>query len=152
MPLKVVIFDVDDTALSGYNFMLKHQFKHYPGFDTEFINQFNAPAIPTVLKFYHYLAHRGIKVVFLSERSEVAYSLTALNLMNAGYRCHTDRLILRSMDRCLESVSIFKSQQRRVLTEEGLDIVAVVGDQMSDFYGGNAGFHIKLPNYLYNIV
>lgn len=43
----------------------------------------------------------------------------------------------------------FKFESRARLQEEGFEIVATIGDQESDFFGGHCGFATKLPNLLY---
>jgi len=35
--------------------------------------------------------------------------------------------------------------------KKGYEIIANIGDQWSDLVGGNSGYKIKLPNYLYLI-
>jgi hypothetical protein len=49
------------------------------------------------------------------------------------------------------SAAEFKSAKRKELTLNGYNIIANIGDQSSDLYGGNSGYKIKLPNYLYVI-
>lgn len=142
---KVVVFDIDDTALSGRESTL-------PMFDPTFLNDGTAPAIEPVLKFYQYLNLRRFKVIFLSERLEIGRTRVAQNLISAGFNEPNDRLILRGTTEILASISSFKASMRaKLVEEEYYHIVAVIGDQPSDFYGPYSGFHIKLPNYLYNI-
>ena len=151
---QIVVFDVDDTALSSFCFLARNAFQPFPCFHPDYINaNVHTPvALPSVLKLYHYMKHRGLQVVFLSERSEQARMVTTQSLVAAGFVGPKDRIILRPNNRCMESISVFKARERQALFEkEGLEIVAVVGDQMSDFYDGHTGYQIKLPNYLYHI-
>jgi len=43
----------------------------------------------------------------------------------------------------------FKCESRSKLEKNGFEIVATIGDQESDFFGGHCGFATKLPNLLY---
>ena len=73
---------------------------------------------------------------------------TRRNLIEQGYT-KFDTLIVRSEAERNLSAASFKLQKRNELVKNGYDIIASVGDQQSDFEGGNTGYEIKLPNYLY---
>ena len=60
-----------------------------------------------------------------------------------------ERLITRTPEEKNKKVGAYKSAWRKKLVQEGHIIVGCVGDQLSDFEGGNTGYRVKIPNYLY---
>jgi predicted secreted acid phosphatase len=146
----VAIFDVDDTALSNYTAMRRHTFKQIPKLDGGWVRERKAPAIPETRLFYQYMVARGFIVMFLSGRRHDEHEDTVANLKAQGFKVF-DRLVVRpkGSDNC--PAGLFKAEARKVIAEEGFEIVGCIGDQQSDFCGGNTGFEIKLPNYLYEM-
>jgi len=49
------------------------------------------------------------------------------------------------------SVEKYKTEERRKLEQAGYTIIANVGDQQSDLYGGSAECTFKVPNPFYLI-
>jgi predicted secreted acid phosphatase len=145
-----VVFDVDETSLSNYENIKKIYF----GYDHEiwdnWINEAKAPAIPEVKQFYDFITLKKIKVIFLSSRNISQYNSTYRNLNNTGYITF-DTLILKDSSYAGFTSLAFKSKQRELLTQKGYDIIADIGDQVSDLEGKFHGLQIKLPNYLYII-
>lgn len=96
--------------------------------------------------------------MFLSGRRQTESNSTEYNLTSAGYTDY-DRLIVRGQEDHDKKLSTFKLEQRaRLENEEGLSIVATIGDQWSDFADGSAGvepqhtgYVVKLPNYMYTV-
>ena len=146
----VVIFDVDDTALSNYDFIKSMDFGYVPSLWQSYLDKGNAPVNPQVKILYDYLVDRRIKIIFLTGRSYKDYESTYKNLKNAGY-IEFDTLIVKSKDQLEESASDYKNIERLALSELGYKIIGCVGDQDSDFKGGNTGIDVKLPNYLYKV-
>ena len=146
----VVIFDVDDTALSNYNFIKSMDFGYVKSLWDDYIEKGNAPVIYEVKTLYDYLVDRRIKIIFLTGRSYNNYESTYNNLKDAGYR-EFDTLIVRSKNQLNERASDFKSVERLTLSDLGYKIIGCVGDQDSDLKGGNTGIKVKLPNYMYKV-
>ncbi len=146
----VVIFDVDDTILSGYEFTASLGF----GFTFETWKQHllegNQSSVPHMKEFYDYIIQKGIKVIFLTGRGNEFYESTYKNLMNNGFT-QFDTLICRSNEEKKLPASEYKNRKRNELTKNGYSIVACFGDQESDLRGENTGLKFKLPNYLYEI-
>jgi predicted secreted acid phosphatase len=145
-----VVFDVDETSLSNYESIKKIYFGYDPQKWDNWINEAKAPAIPEVKQFYDFVTSKKIKVIFLSSRNISQYNATYRNLNNAGY-VSFDTLILKDSSYSKYTSLEFKSRQRELLSQKGYDIIADIGDQISDLEGKFHGLQIKLPNYLYII-
>ncbi len=143
-----VVFDVDETALSNYSVTKGIGFGYIPKYSDEVQMNGNEEAIPPTKRFYDYLISKNIHVIFLTGRiSELAES-TKRNLVEKCFE-KFDTLIVRAKNDKNHSAAIFKSSERKKLIQNGYKIIACIGDQESDFTGGNTGYKIKLPNYLY---
>jgi acid phosphatase len=145
-----VVFDVDETTLSNYPYMLK---KHFCASAKQFdrvANEGHEKAIPAALKFYRYLQKNKITPFFITGRLKYMKSATAHNLNKVGYT-HYRALSLRSKNDRRKSVTPFKVTQRKKIEAQGYDIVLTIGDQYSDLNGGYADKRIKLPDPFYYI-
>ena len=145
----VVVFDVDETALSNYTAVTKVHFGYVESMWNDWINEAKAPATPEVKALYDFLITKNITVIFITGRDISQYEATYKNLRNAGYT-KFDTLILKNNTAHI-TTGKYKSIKREELTDKGYDIIASVGDQESDFEGKDTGIKIKLPNYLYLI-
>lgn len=145
-----VIFDIDETALSNYEHIKEIDFGYYYDIWLEWLKKSDAVAIPQTKRFYDYLITRNIYVVFISGRNYDSYEATLKNLTEKGYTKFDSVIVRKDTERNL-SAAEFKSAKRKELTLNGYNIIANIGDQSSDLYGGNSGYKIKLPNYLYVI-
>jgi acid phosphatase len=143
-----VVFDIDETSLSNYEIMKKEYFGYDQTRWDNWVNEGRAPAIPEVKEFYDYLISKNIKVIFLTGRKNSQYSTTYKNLKKVGY-VKFDTLILKNDSESSLSALEFKSNKREELSKKGYDIIASIGDQVSDLEGKNHGIQIKLPNYIY---
>jgi predicted secreted acid phosphatase len=143
-----VIFDIDDTAISNYDFIKSMDFGSVPSLWRSYMAEGKAPVISEVKALYDFLVSRRIKIIFLTGRVYSYYDGTYKNLINAGYT-NFDTLIVRSREQAGLSASNFKSIERLVLTDLGFNIIGCIGDQESDLEGSNTGIKVKLPNYLY---
>ncbi|HRP02065.1 MAG TPA: HAD family acid phosphatase [Candidatus Kapabacteria bacterium] len=145
MPL--VIFDIDETALSNLEYELKYDF----GFESQswhnWILSSQAPALKEVKRLYDTLLSRNINIAFMTGRSESQYSATLHNLKSAGYT-KFDTLICKSQLYSGKKAIDYKSDVRRILSQK-YNIIASVGDQWSDLDGGYTILKIKIPNPYY---
>ncbi len=144
----VVVFDIDETALSNYQYTKEIGFGYIYKSWNDWQLKGTAPAIKNSKRLYDYLISKNIHVVFLTGREAEMREATRRNLIEQGYT-KFDTLIVRSEAERNLSAASFKLQKRNELVKNGYDIIASVGDQQSDFEGGNTGYEIKLPNYLY---
>jgi predicted secreted acid phosphatase len=145
-----VIFDVDETVLSGYEYAIQLDF----GFNLETWLEWqlkeNAPAIKEVKRLYDYLVEKNVNIVFLTGKRGLTYKSTYNNLMKVGYT-KFDTLICRQENEYDLAADEYKTYHRKRITENGSDIIMSVGDQKSDFIGEHTGIKVKVPNYLYRI-
>ncbi|XWS69958.1 hypothetical protein CRYUN_Cryun03dG0008100 [Craigia yunnanensis] len=148
------IFDVDETLLSNLPYYQAHGFGSET-FDENtwdvWVDLAEAPAIPSSLKLYNELKHMGFKLFVLTGRSENQRNATGKNLMFAGYT-GWERLLLRGPSDEGTLATVFKSERRQVLVNEGYRIRGSSGDQWSDLLGfALAKRSFKLPNPMYYI-
>lgn len=144
----IVIFDIDETSLSNYDHIKEIDFGYYYDIWLEWLKKSDAVAIPQTKRFYDLLISKNIGIVFISGRNKDSYEATLKNLHSQGYTKY-DTVIVRNENERNMTAAEFKLNKRKELTQKGFNIVANVGDQLSDFYGGYSGYVIKLPNYLY---
>jgi acid phosphatase len=145
-----VVFDIDDTALSNYEQTKSIGFGYVYKLWHQFIHEGKAPAIKETKRFYDFLLSKNIHIVFLSGRNAEVLDITKKNLAEQGYARY-DTLIVRTETERNTPASEFKTIKRGELTQNGYDIIACIGDQWSDLTGGNTGYKLKLPNFLYLI-
>ncbi len=146
----VVIFDVDETALSNFEFNKEWDFGYVAKYFDMWVDSAKAPPVTEVLQLYNYLIDKNFRVIFLTARKENQYNATYSNLMNAGFT-KFDTLIVKDKKYSGISAEIFKSDKRTMLSEKGYIIEGTVGDQWSDLNGGYHGIQVKIPDYQYYI-
>ena len=147
-PKSVVVFDIDETALSNYQYTKSIGFGYIPKLWDEWMHEGRAPAIKETKRFYDYLISKNIHVIFLTGRDESVREATRKNLIEQGY-AKFDTLIMCSKNELQLPSAQFKTTKRNELAAKGYDIIACIGDQTGDLVGGNTGYKIKLPDYLY---
>jgi acid phosphatase len=145
-----VVFDIDETALSNYEYTKEIGFGYIYKLWNEWQQKGIAPAIKGTKRFYDYLISKNIHVIFVSGRYTEVAEATKRNLFEQGYVKY-DTLILRSDNEHKIPATEWKEAKREVLVSKGYNIIACIGDQWSDLDGGNTGIKIKLPSYLYLI-
>ena len=145
-----LVLDIDETSLSNYPDMVRMSFggtlKEICDAEGNGID----PAIAPTLELYRYAKANQVAVFFITGRFEKYRSPTEKNLTNAGYK-DWDNLIFKSENYHEKTVAIYKSGERKKITEQGYDIVLNIGDQQSDLAGGYADKSFKLPNPYYFI-
>lgn len=146
----VVIFDVDETALSNYELNKKLDFGYIPELWDKWIDEAKSPAIDAVKNFYNFLLEKNIKIIFITGRPDYQYKSTYKNLVEKGYT-KFDTLITRNSSQYKINAVDFKSERRKELVEKGYKIIGTVGDQWSDLKGEYHGYQVKIPNYIYAI-
>lgn len=146
----VVIFDIDETALSGYPDFKSISFGYIPKLSHKWILESDAHAIAQTKQLYDYLVDRGFRIIFMTGRKYNEYDATIKNLKEVGYTTF-DKLIVRQPDELQLTARAYKTAHRKKLEKEGYNIVGSVGDQESDLKGGHSGYQVKLPNYIYKI-
>lgn len=143
-----LVLDIDETSLSNYDKMVKHDFTGTRAEIHKEILGADSPVIKPMLALYQDAIKHGIKVFFVTGRTESERSATENNLSKAGYKNWTG-LYLRPSKYSASSIIPFKSQTREMISKQGYTIIASIGDQYSDIRGGYAKKGFKLPNPYY---
>ncbi len=144
------IFDVDETALSNYEYTKKLGFGYTWQSWDNWVKSAKATAVPGIKKLYDYLISKKIKIIFLTGRTAEQCEATKTNLINAGY-VKIDTLICRKTTEAKLNSFKFKQNKFNELKNRGYDIIACVGDQPADVESGVCKIKILLPNYLYKL-
>uniref|UniRef100_A0A5B6YLF0 Putative HAD superfamily, subfamily IIIB acid phosphatase n=1 Tax=Davidia involucrata TaxID=16924 RepID=A0A5B6YLF0_DAVIN len=150
----VWVFDVDETLLSNLPYYAEHGYglEVFDGVEFDkWVEKGMAPAIESSLKLYEEVSKLGFKVFLLTGRNERQRSVTVENLVNAGFR-DWDKLILRASEDHGKLATIYKSEKRNGMIEEGYRVLGNSGDQWSDLLGSSMSLRsFKLPNPMYYI-
>ncbi|EEF48149.1 acid phosphatase 1 [Ricinus communis] len=148
------VFDIDETLLSNLPYYEVHGFGSQP-FDENAFDQWvdlaEAPALQASLNLYKELKHLGFTIFLLTGRSENQRDATVKDLLFAGYS-DWEGLFLRGVTDQGTPATVYKSQKRMELVNEGYRIHGSSGDQWSDLVGfAVAKRSFKLPNPMYYI-
>ncbi|KAL4340349.1 hypothetical protein GQ457_08G034870 [Hibiscus cannabinus] len=150
----VWIFDIDETLLSNLPYYVEHGYGLEIFDPIEFdkwVQRGTAPAIEPSLQLYEKVLDLGFKIFLLTGRNEQHRLITIENLTKAGFR-RWDKLILRGREHHGKLATVFKSEKRSEMVEEGYRILGNSGDQWSDLLGAAASSRsFKLPNPMYYI-
>ncbi|GAY51254.1 hypothetical protein CUMW_132790 [Citrus unshiu] len=115
----------------------------------EWVDLAKAPALPASLNFYKELKQLGFKIFLLTGRNEFQRNTTEKNLLFAGYS-DWKKLFLRGPSDQGKPATVYKSEKRLELVNEGYRIHGSSGDQWSDLLGfAKAERSFKLPNPMY---
>ncbi|KAL3625410.1 hypothetical protein CASFOL_030864 [Castilleja foliolosa] len=148
------VFDIDETLLTNVPYYNAHGFGSEEFNETtfdEWVALSKAPALSPSLSFYKELQSLGYTIFLLTGRTEFQRKATELNMLNAGYT-NWKRLILRGDDDHGKPASVYKSEKRKEIEDEGYVIRGNSGDQWSDLTGFSvAERSFKLPNPMYYI-
>ena len=116
------------------------------------VDAHEGPVIPAMMKFVEYLEANQVKFAFITGRDEKVRKVTEANLQNFGLENRYVELIMRTSSDKNTPAAEFKLTQRYKLSKDkGYNIIACVGDQVSDCTGSYTGFRFKVPNYMYLI-
>jgi len=148
----VVVIDVDDTALSNFNVFRASNYSWKSHLYDDQLKSESSPAVQPVLELYKVLVEKGFKIFFITGRdnNDFNYTHTLGNLKKSGYT-KIDSLILKPTEFKSSTAQEYKSTIRQKLANEGYNFVGNIGDQWSDMAGGNAGYMVRITNYMYCI-
>lgn len=145
-----VVLDIDETALSTYEYQKGMGFGHYGKAWHQWIEMRRATAIAPVLAFYQAARARGLALFFVTGRREKSRAATEDNLRQVGYDGWA-KLYMKADDYREPSVRPYKQRCREEIEAAGYVIWLNVGDQRSDLAGGHARHEIELPNLIYTV-
>jgi len=144
-----IVFDIDETILTDYPFFKEKNFEWTIEDAFEFRKKGISQVIKPVFEFYKELIKLGFKIIFLTSRRDSLNEITIKNLTDFGINQYSE-LILLPIDLFNASIKHheWKAKVRQELSNK-YNIAASISDSKKDFEGGNTGYCIKLPNYLY---
>lgn len=145
-----MVLDIDETALSTYEYQKGLGFGHYGPAWHEWQRQRRAVALEPVLEVYREARARGVAVFFVTGRRERSRADTEANLRQAGYEDWSG-LWLKPDDHREPSVAPYKASCRAQIEAQGYRILFNIGDQDSDLAGGHAEHTVRLPNPIYRV-
>jgi len=148
-----IVLDVDDTSLSSFDFARARGFWFQKDAYDAHEAEAAMPAIAPVRELANWAGKEGVKVFFVTGRSQALCPATRLNLERQGYTS-IDGVTCRPPRKEGEPrkpASVWKPEVRAAIEAEGYDVLMTMGDQESDITGGHAKRGFKLPNHVYMI-
>lgn len=168
-PGQIVVFDADDTTLWNYDFEDAYlNFNFDPAKQIVWVDGKHFPALPGMVDTVKEILARGYEVYVITGRTANQEDATVANLTEQGYVAggqpiftndnvftkwnsgdpKPDYVAQCTGARC--TTVEYKAQTRQHIEDStGGTIVANVGDQWSDLWGGYADRAVKLPNPTY---
>jgi len=145
---QAVVFDIDETLLSNWGYLVSGQFALLPDTFAAWTKREKAVALAPTRDIYNRALAAGVPIFLITGRSETLREATIRDLKEAGFSGWSG-LYLKPLTYKDLSVVPYKSGIRKMLTERGYDIILNMGDQYSDLDGGFARQRYKLPNPFY---
>jgi predicted secreted acid phosphatase len=156
-----LVLDVDDTALSNWEVIVRDNFGRPIGGSCDLAldgpcgwaawDQLGQdPAIPATLQVFQKARALGVTVFFITGRPENQRAATERNLAAAGYAGY-EKLYAVPDGASFASATDFKAPVRATIEQAGFTIIANMGDQPSDLFGGHAEKMFLLPNPFYRV-
>lgn len=143
-----IVLDIDETSLSNYKYMIKRHFHATREQLKAEILQEDAAVIQPALKLFNAAKKLGIDIFFVTGRYESEREPTRKNLIKAGFS-DWKQIYFKPDNYNERSVIPFKTKMRKLISQQGYQIIASIGDQDSDIIGGYAEQGFKLPNPYY---
>jgi acid phosphatase len=160
-PRPALVLDVDDTALSNWEVIVRDDFgRPVPGpcdlaLDAPcgwaaWDQLGRDPAIVPTLQVFQKARALGVAVFFITGRPENQRQATERNLAAVGYAGY-EKLYAVPEGMHFSSATDFKAPVRAEIEQAGFTIIANMGDQPSDLFGGHAERMFLLPNPFYRV-
>ncbi len=143
-----LVLDIDETALSLYEFKHKLDFGWSEKDFKLTVKKADMKVIPATLNLYNFAKKHGVAVFFISGRHEALREATIKNLKAVGYD-NWDGLYLHPNHHKHKVLASFKTEKRKLIYSKGYEIIGNVGDQESDLIGDDIQCRFKLPNPFY---
>ena len=156
-----VVFDIDETALANWEVIKRDNFGRpiagpcdlaldgpcgWAAWDQLAADTAIAPTLAVFRKAQEVKA----TVFFITGRPENQRAATEKNLRDTGYAGYA-RLYMVPNDAKFASATDFKAPIRAEIERAGYAIIANIGDQPSDLFGGHAEKMFLLPNPFYRV-
>jgi len=146
-----LVLDIDETALSNWDEMSGANFEYDAKAFNAWVESAQAPAISGTLRLYNEAQRLGVRIFFLTGRSDSERASTSANLRLRGFRTW-EQLIMRKPGQTKTTALAYKSAERAKIAADGYRIILNVGDQWSDLRGKpEAEYSVKYPDPFYFI-
>lgn len=145
-----VVFDIDETLLSNWPYLNATQFAIAPETFAAWTKRERAIALQPTREIYARALAFQIPIFLVTGRDESLREATRRDLEEAGF-WGWGGLFMKPPGYRDASIIPFKSGVRKMLVEQGREIILNLGDQESDLAGGYARHRFKLPNPFYFI-
>ncbi|MFO0992690.1 MAG: HAD family acid phosphatase [Hyphomicrobiales bacterium] len=156
-----VVFDIDETALANWEVIKRDNFGRPIAGPCDLAldgpcgwaawDQLAADtAITPTLDVFRQAKTLKVTVFFITGRPENQRAATEKNLKETGYEGY-EHLYMVPDDAKFGSATDFKAPVRAAIEKAGYTIIANIGDQPSDLFGGHAEKMFLLPNPFYRV-
>lgn len=160
-----LVFDVDDTLVSTYNYENAMEFAYTPASNASWVNAEAFPATWGMPALVNWADDHGYAIFFITGRPISQLDATTGNLQKDGYDVKMNgtegssdqNVFLKDTASPPSYLSCgatcttiqYKSMTRAHIESMGYNIVGNFGDQYSDLKGGYSTYTFKLPNPMY---
>jgi predicted secreted acid phosphatase len=156
-----LVLDIDETALSNWDVIKRDNFGRPISGPCDLAldgpcgwaawDQLGRdPAIAATLRVFQKARQMNVAVFFITGRPEDQRQATEKNLVAAGYAGY-EKLYTVPNGARFSSATDFKAPVRAEIEQSGFTIIANMGDQPSDLFGGHAEKMFLLPNPFYRV-
>lgn len=145
-----IVFSLDDTILSQYNYAMESDFSLLEGISNKWKMDAKVPPLNPIIDLYNFAKSKKLSVFIITNRGIDLKESTLQNLNLVGINDYNEIFFIPN-NKSYSTLQEFKTQIRKNITESGYTIIVNIGDQSSDLKGGFAEMTYKLPNYI-NIV
>lgn len=136
---RAVIFDIDETLLTAKN--LKGRIKNPNDiFKLQYYPIF--AGIPQMIELHNWIRQKGIDTFLVTGRKAPTQKSTVENLKKVGVENYSGIYFKEGKGPSED----YKTRVRKNLVEEGYEIIANIGDQVTDLTGGYAEYVFLLPS------
>lgn len=142
-----VVFDLDETLLSNWPFMLEADLGGSDAAWDAWLSSAKSTSIEPIGEVYRTARRLGLEIYFITGRHERLRAATQRNLRAVD--CIVSSALIMKPNDAKETAAAFKTAVRARLTSQGAVIVGNLGDQASDLAGGYAERTFKLPDPFY---
>jgi predicted secreted acid phosphatase len=156
-----LVLDIDETALSNWEVIQRDNFGRPIGGGCDLAldgpcgwaawDQLGRdPAIVPTLRLFEKARSLNVTVFFITGRPDNQREATERNLTTAGFGGY-EKLYTVPAGAKFASATDFKAPVRAEIEKAGFTIIANVGDQPSDLFGGYSERMFLLPNPFYRV-
>jgi predicted secreted acid phosphatase len=145
-----IVLDIDETVLSNYDDMKKRDFGGTLADIHHDVSLADGKPIKPMRTFYQFAKQNHLAIFFVTGRNQNERAVTIKNLKQARFS-GWERLYLKPNHYHQLSAIPYKLASRKDIEKHGFTIVETIGDQDSDYQGGDNGTPFKLPNPYYHL-